>query len=227
MCEADAVYFDLDGTLTDPKPGITRSIRYALERLDQDAPPEDALTWCIGPPLRISFVTLVGEANADRAMTFYRERFGETGLYENALYPGILELLEQLSGRPLFLATSKPHVFAERILDHFGIFRHFTQIFGSELDGQRADKSELLAHALRQTRSLPSRSVMIGDREHDIHGARANGMQGWGVLYGYGSPSELKKAGAERVFTSPDELGLALRDKSWTSLAKAREMERY
>jgi len=211
MCEAEAVYFDLDGTLTDPKPGITRSIRYALTRLGREAPPEDALTWCIGPPLRISLIALVGEADADRALALYRERFAETGLYENTLYPGIQELLKELSGHPIFLATSKPHIFAERIIEHFGIAHCFERVFGSELDGRHATKPDLLAHALRETGSPPSRSLMIGDREHDILGARTNGMRAWGVSYGYGSQSELEKAGADRIFGSPCELGTALR----------------
>lgn len=211
MSEAEAVYFDLDGTLTDPKPGITRSIQHALERLGREIPHADALTWCIGPPLRASFVRLVGEETADRAVSLYRERFAEIGLYENAVYPDVPELLARLSGRPIFLATSKPRVFAERILQHFGIAHHFRQVFGSELDGRRADKTELLAHALGSTGSPPSRSVMIGDREHDIHGARANGMAAWGVSYGYGSEAELLKAGAERIFGSPNEIGAAFR----------------
>lgn len=211
MFEAEAVYFDLDGTLTDPKPGITRSIRYAMERIGREAPHEDTLTWCIGPPLRASFVTLVGEADADQAVKLYRERFAETGLYENALYPNIRELLASLSGSPLYLATSKPQIFAERILEHFEIGHHFKAVFGSELDGQRADKTELLAHALSNAGTSPSRSIMIGDREHDIRGARANDMMAWGVSYGYGSETELRKAGATRIFGSPGEVGAALR----------------
>jgi phosphoglycolate phosphatase len=144
----DAIYFDLDGTLTDPKPGITRSIRYALQKLDHPAiPTEDELTWCIGPPLRASFVRLLGgEDSADRAVSLYRERFSDIGLYENGVYDGISEVLAILSqsGHRLFVATSKPHVFAERIIDHFGLRRHFEHVFGSELDGRRADKSHLL-----------------------------------------------------------------------------------
>lgn len=211
MSEAEAVYFDLDGTLTDPKPGITRSIQYAMERTGREAPHEDTLTWCIGPPLRASFVALVGETDADQAVKFYRERFAETGLYENALYPDIPGLLAGLSGRPVYLATSKPRIFAQRILEHFEIAHHFKAIFGSELDGRRADKTELLAYALSDAGTAPSQSVMIGDREHDIRGARANGMTAWGVSYGYGSEIELQAAGAERIFGSPSEIGAALR----------------
>jgi phosphoglycolate phosphatase len=211
MSETDAVYFDLDGTLTDPKPGITRSIQYAMERIGREAPHEDKLTWCIGPPLRASFITLVGESDADRAVSFYRERFAGIGLYENALYPGAPELLAGLCERPVFLATSKPQIFAERILEHFGISHHFERIFGSEFNGRREDKAELLGHALQETGSIPSRSVMIGDREHDIRGARANGMTAWGVSYGYGSETELQAAGAERIFGSPNKVGADLR----------------
>ena len=143
----DAIYFDLDGTLTDPKPGITRSIQYALQKLDHPTiPTEDELTWCIGPPLRASFVRLLGgEDYADRAVSLYRERFSDIGLFENAVYDGISEVLTTLSqsGQRLFVATSKPHVFATRIVEHFGLRHHFEHVFGSELDGTRVDKSDL------------------------------------------------------------------------------------
>ena len=124
----DTIFFDLDGTLTDPKPGITRSIRYALQKLDHPViPTEDELTWCIGPPLRSSFVKMLGEDSADRAVTLYRERFSEIGLYENRVYDGIGEVLTTLrhSGHRLFVATSKAHVYADRIIDHFGLRPHF------------------------------------------------------------------------------------------------------
>ena len=150
----DAIYFDLDGTLTDPKPGITRSIQYALQRLDHPTmPTEDELTWCIGPPLRTSFVRLLGgDHSADRAVALYRERFSDIGLYENRVYDGISEVLTTLcaSGHRLFVATSKAHVFADRIIDHFGLRDHFERVFGAELDGTRVDKSHLLEYALKQ-----------------------------------------------------------------------------
>jgi len=208
-----AIYFDLDGTLTDPKPGITRSIQYALRRMHCEVPSEDALIWCIGPPLRASLATLLsGEARADEALTFYRERFSEIGLFENSLYPGVTELLSALSARniPLFVATSKPAVYAERIVAHFGLNNYFQKIYGSELDGTRADKADLLAHALTQTRSDPGRSIMIGDRSHDMAGARKNGMRGFGVLYGYGSEKELLDSGAEQIFKTPEALKAAI-----------------
>ena len=202
----DAIYFDLDGTLTDPKIGITRSVQYALEKLDLPVPSQDELTWFIGPPLRDSFVTLLGgDSRADLAVSLYRERFGDVGLYENAVYPDIehiLGALKQSHGR-LFVATSKARVFAVRIIEHFGLGDYFEHVFGAELDGTRAHKSDLLAYALANTRVEPSRALMIGDRSHDMIGAKNNGMQRIGVLYGYGSRDELLQAGAQHVCATP------------------------
>jgi phosphoglycolate phosphatase len=202
----DAIYFDLDGTLTDPKVGITRSIQYALARLDQAAPPADELTWCIGPPLRASFLSMLGSDDlADRAVTFYRERFGDIGIYETSVYPGITDILSSLqgSGRRLFVATSKPVVYASRIVEHFDMSGHFEQVFGSELDGTRADKTELLDYALKTSGADRQRATMVGDRRHDMLGARNNGVTAIGVLYGYGSEHELVEAGAHQVCASP------------------------
>jgi phosphoglycolate phosphatase len=202
------VFLDLDGTLTDPKPGITRSIRHALHTLGREAPPEDALTWCIGPPLLQSFVTLLGdEATAKRALALYRERFAKTGLYENRVYAGVPEMLKRLrdAGFRLFLATSKPHVFASRITAHFGLDRWLDGAFGSELDGTRTDKTALLAHALEETGAEPGQAVMLGDREHDIIGARNNGVAGVGALWGYGTQAELQAAGATWLATNPKD----------------------
>jgi phosphoglycolate phosphatase len=202
----DTIYFDLDGTLTDPKPGITRSIQYALQKLDHPTiPTEDELTWCIGPPLRSSFVKMLGDQAADRAVALYRERFSDIGLYENRVYDGIDEVLTTLraSGHRLFVATSKAHVFADRIIDHFGLRQHFERVFGAELDGTRADKSHLLEHALKEASVDPAKTLMIGDRSHDMVGAKNNGMKGIGVLYGYGSRDELIEAGAQHVCATP------------------------
>ena len=205
--DLDAIYFDLDGTLTDPKLGITRSIQYALQKLDHPTmPTEDELTWCIGPPLRASFVRLLGaETSADLAVSYYRERFSDVGLYENGVYDGIGAVLTKLgaAGHRLFVATSKPHVFAERIIDHFGLRDHFERVFGSELDGTRVDKSHLLEYALKQASVDPARTLMIGDRSHDMVGAKNNGMKGIGVLYGYGTRDELLDAGAHHVCATP------------------------
>jgi phosphoglycolate phosphatase len=201
-----ALFFDLDGTLTDPKPGITGSIQYALLKLDRPVLSQDELTWCIGPPLRANFVTLLGgESLADRGVELYRERFADVGLFENSVYPDIEHVLATIrqSGARMFVATSKPHVFAKRIIDHFGLNSYFEHVFGSELDGTRVHKSDLLAYALRQTGVDPSQALMIGDRSHDVVGAKANGMDAIGVTYGYGSREELIAAGARHLCASP------------------------
>jgi len=203
------IYFDLDGTLTDPKPGITRSIQYALERLGQHVPSEDELTWCIGPPLHASLKMLTGtDELADRALLLYRERFADVGLFENEAYGGIEETLSTLwaTGARMFVATSKPAVYARRIVDHFGLRRYFEQVFGSELDGTRGDKGDLLRYALDTAKVDPQTAVMIGDRSHDVVGARRNGMTAIGVLYGYGSESELRDAGAHHICAAHPEL---------------------
>ncbi|MCC8940220.1 HAD family hydrolase [Bradyrhizobium sp. Arg68] len=201
-----AIFFDLDGTLTDPKPGITGSIQYALEKLGRKVPTQDELTWCIGPPLRASFAMLLGgEEYADRAIELYRERFGTVGLFENSVYPDIAEVLAALRATPrrMFVATSKPHVFATRIIAHFGLSEHFDHVFGSELDGTRVNKVELLAYALERTGADPASAVMIGDRSHDVIGAKRNGIRAVGVTYGYGSAEELREAGASQLCATP------------------------
>ncbi len=208
-----AICFDLDGTLTDPKLGITRSIRYAMEKLDRVAPDEDALNWCIGPPLAGSFEKLLGDKfEAQAALSIYRERFSKIGLYENVLYAGVRETLAALvaDGRCLFVATSKPTVFAERIIDYFGLSQYFEAVCGSELDGTRSDKTELLAWLLKEKRLEPAVTTMVGDRRHDIIGARNNGMATIGVLYGYGTKSELIEAGAAQLCDNANDLKLIL-----------------
>lgn len=209
------VFLDLDGTLTDPKPGITRSIRHALQALGRDAPDEDALTWCIGPPLLDSFATLLGDAElAPRALGLYRQRFGEIGLYENRVYDGVPDMLERLraAGLRLYLATSKPHVYATRIVRHFGFDRWLDGVFGSELDGTRSAKTDLVAHALIGSGAEAVRSVMLGDREHDVIGARNNGLTGLGALWGYGAEEELRAAGASGLVVDPGAAAVAILD---------------
>ncbi len=204
-----AVFFDLDGTLIDPKIGITRSIQYALGKLDRPIPPEDELTWCIGPPLRASLATLLQRDDmADIALSLYRERFAEIGIFENDVYPGAEETLSVLTerGHRLFVATSKPHIYAQRILGYLNMAPYFDRVFGSELDGQRSDKTELLSYALQTARVDPPRAIMIGDRSHDMIGARRNGMTAVGVLYGYGSERELMDAGAQLVCDTPKKI---------------------
>jgi phosphoglycolate phosphatase len=196
-----AVLFDLDGTLTDPKPGITQSIAHALRCMGRVSPDPDTLTWCIGPPLTHSFPTLLecgDEAEIARAIGHYRERFGDVGLFENSVYEGIPEMLATLrdKGVRLFLATSKPWTFAERILIHFELREFFEGVYGSELDGTRADKGELIAHLLATEGLEPARTIMVGDREHDVLGAKRCGVPCVGVRYGYAVGDELTRAGA-------------------------------
>lgn len=208
MTERPSLFFDLDGTLTDPKPGITGCIRHALAEMGRPVPSADELEWCIGPPLLASFVQLVGAQDAATGVALYRERFSDTGLYENAVYPGIEGVLEEarLRGSDLYVASSKPHVFVERILEHFGLRRYFGAVFGSELDGTRGDKVQLLRHALAESGVSGQGVVMIGDRGVDADGARENAMHFVGVLYGYGSVAELSAAGATRWVHQPGEL---------------------
>jgi len=206
-----AILFDLDGTLTDPREGITRSIAYALERMGLEPPPLDDLTFAIGPPLRRSLARLIGsEADeaVERTLAFYRERFADVGLFENALYEGIAETLGELAagGASLYVATSKPRVYAERIVRHFGLDAHFIAVHGCELDGTREDKRDLLAHLLPHHGIDPRDAAMIGDRGVDMVAARHHGLRGVGALWGYGSREELEAAGAHVVCTLPREI---------------------
>lgn len=188
--------------------GITRCIAHALAGFDVPVPHADDLEWCIGPPLRESFVTLVGEANASEAVARYRERFAEVGLFENTPYPGAAAVLKSLHehGHRLYVASSKPQVFVERILERFGLDESLLAAFGAELDGTRSAKPELLAHALATTRERAADATMIGDRKHDVIGALANGAAIIGARYGYGTAEELRAAGATHLIDSIAEL---------------------
>ena len=203
--------FDLDGTLTDPKEGITQCIQFALEKCGRTAVSADELLWCIGPPILESFQLMLGDlgpGSAEEALKFYRLRYGELGLFENILYPGVFEMLNNLSsfGFQLMIATSKPTEFAEKILDHFGISRFFSAIYGCEMDGSRSDKGELIQHLLQAANLCPSQVTMIGDRKYDIMGAKKNNLASVGVTYGYGSREELVAAGADQIAGSPNEV---------------------
>ena len=201
------VYIDLDGTLTDPYEGISNCIGYALERLGQAKPAGDELRRFIGPPLLETFEELLGQDLAPRALEYYRERFGDIGWRENAVYPGVRGALGVITeaGHRCFVATTKPHVFARRIVEHFELAAYFTEVYGSELDGTRTDKTELLRFAQRGL-SEPKESVMIGDRYHDVVGARNNGFRAIGVTWGYGTADELRGAGADCLAASPEQL---------------------
>jgi len=203
--------FDLDGTLTDPRQGILGCFKYALQRLQIKTPPDPELERFIGPPLKESFATLVGSDDGERverAVTYYRERFAARGIFENEVYPGMVDALSGLCDRGafLFVATSKPTLFAERIVEHFGMGSFFRAVYGSELNGANADKKDLLAHVLDAESLSPADTVMIGDRAHDVLGARANHVFPVGVLWGYGSRAELMAAGARLLCEEPRRL---------------------
>jgi phosphoglycolate phosphatase len=207
--------FDLDGTLTDPRPGLVGSIRYALERLGAACPSDEALASYIGPPLRGTFAALLATTEPGRiedAMRLYRERYGVAGLFENAVYAGIPETLAELAATTArrYIATAKPAVFARRIADHFGLARHFDGIYGPELDGRFDAKADLIAHLLAAEGVAAANAVMIGDRANDIAAARANRVRSVGVLWGYGSAAELTDAGADALCAAPGDLSACL-----------------
>lgn len=207
----DVILFDLDGTLTDSKPGITRSVQHALAGMGIDVPDAEALTPFVGPPLAESFARYYGfDADQSRqAITIYRERFATIGLYENAIYPGVPDLLAELrlSGATLAIASSKPMVYVERILAHFGLAEHFLAVAGSNLDGTRIAKQEVIEHALSLLPDVDrTRAIMVGDREHDVIGARAHGIETIAVGYGYGPPGELEAARPLAIVDTVDQL---------------------
>lgn len=210
----DYVLFDLDGTLTDPKIGITTCVQYALKHFGIEEPNLDKLEPFIGPPLKESFMEFYGfdEKQGEEATQKYRERFQDTGIFENKIYGGIKNLLKQCkkNGAVLGVASSKPEVFVKRILEHFQIAQYFDVVVGSELDGRRTDKGEVIQEALRRLFKENDieydKVVMVGDRKFDINGARQNGIVSIGVSYGYGDIEELKEAKADFIARTVDEL---------------------
>lgn len=194
------ILIDLDGTLTDPKVGITTSARYGLEKIGHPISDEINIDWIIGPPLKASLAKILNvEADhvlAEQALMGYRERFAVKGLYENHVFEGVAETLAELKrrGYRLFVATAKPTVYAKQILEHFDLAQYFTDIYGSELNGERTNKAELIQYILEQQKLQADQCLMVGDREHDIFGARQNGIDTIAVNYGYGSQEELALA---------------------------------
>lgn len=201
MKSYEYILFDLDGTLTDPAVGITKSVAYALEKFGIEVSDITQLNHFIGPPLLDSFMECYGfdKEKAQTAIDYYRERFRVKGLYENVVYDGIPEMLRKLKdgGKKLILATSKPEPFAKEILRHFGLEEYFVYAAGSNFDGTRTAKAEVIEYALEAAGVTDkSAAVMVGDRKHDIIGAKKTGLDSVGVLYGYGSKDELQSAGA-------------------------------
>lgn len=213
------ILFDLDGTLTDPKLGITSCVQYALGKFGIKEPDRDKLEPFIGPPLTDSFRDFYGfdDEKAKQAVGYYRERFSTIGLFENEIYPGIPQMLEKLqkAGRHLAVASSKPTVFVTQILEHFGILTYFEVVVGSELDGTRVKKEEVVEEALRQllqgdTAEKRRDIAMVGDRKYDIEGAKAYHIASIGVTYGYAADGELDEAGADVIVGTVEELGRVL-----------------
>nr|WP_256373017.1 HAD hydrolase-like protein [Pseudoruegeria sp. HB172150] len=196
---------DLDGTLTDPKPGITGSAAYALKAVGLPEQDPEELTWMIGPALIDSFAKL-GAADPAAALAAYREAYSGGGMFDCAVYDGIAEALAALraAGHRLFLATAKPHVYAVQITERFGLDGYLEAQFGPEMDGTRNDKAELLVHALGQTGVMAETAVMVGDRVHDIVAGQKNGMATVGVRWGYGTDDELDQADA--ICEAPSDL---------------------
>jgi phosphoglycolate phosphatase len=207
----DTVLFDLDGTLTNPKVGITSSIRYAMQKLKRPLSPQTNLDWCIGPPIQQNFATLLQTDDPvliEQGITAYREYFAETGLLENDLYAGVPEMLAKLNdlGLRCFVATSKPTVYALPIVEHFGLLDYFVQVYGSELDGTNGGKGDLIRHILAEEHLQPAQTIMVGDRKHDMLGAQENGVLAVGMLYGFGSRTELEESGAAYLVQEPLEI---------------------
>jgi len=191
--------------------GITRSVVHALEALGGAPPTEAVLRNSIGPPLRETFAEMLettDTALVERAVSLYRERYSTVGLFENAVYPGVPGALERLraAGHRMWVVTSKPHVFARRILEHFDLLRFFAGVYGCELDGAFSDKGDLIAHVLHTEGLAAGETWMIGDRMHDVRAAQRNGVRAVGVLWGYGSEEELGEAGPAAVVRNLDEL---------------------
>lgn len=205
------IFFDLDGTLTNPKEGITKSVQYALKSFGIEEEDLDKLEPYIGPPLYVGFMENHGfkQEDAENAVWKYREYFEKQGIWENERYDGILELLKELKeqGKTLVMATSKPENFAKMIAEHFGMKPYFTVIAGSIYEGGRTNKAEVIQYALELAGITDLNDVvMVGDRKHDIEGAKTCGVDSVGVLYGFGNREELERAGADWIVETVDEL---------------------
>lgn len=205
------IIFDLDGTLTDPSVGIINSISYALDKMSLPLPEEEELLSFIGPPLQESFSKFVHLSADDcqKAIGYYREYFSQKGLFENILYPEVIEVLTELkaSGKQLLVATSKPELFAIQILEHFNLSDFFDYIAGASMDSSRNKKADVITRALEMAQISDSNTcIMIGDRKHDILGAQAHQMDAVGVLYGFGSRAELENTGATYIINQLEEL---------------------
>jgi phosphoglycolate phosphatase len=213
------IFFDLDGTLTDSKEGIIKCFDYALEKLGYPAPKGFNINDCLGPPLRVSFRRLLNsndEILIERAVATYRERFSTIGLFENKVYPGIPELLSALHEKSLklYVVTTKPKVFAGRIVEHFGLTHQFEAIYGTELNGRFDNKADLIEFILQNRKLSAEETVMIGDKREDITAGKANRTKTIGVTYGYGNRREIMDAAPDDICDSPQEIGQVIMGNS-------------
>lgn len=214
------ILFDLDGTLTDPFLGITRSVAYSLKSFGIEVEDLKTLKRFIGPPLDVSFREYYGmdEKQSWQAVEKYREYFSQKGLYENKLYDGIDAFLQDLvnQGFQLFVCTSKPEVFAKKILDHFSLTKYLTGIYGATLDGRLKNKGDIIACCLQQEQLNHQDCIMVGDRQHDIIGAHQNQIPCIGVLYGYGDLEEFQKYQCDYIVEDLKELKKIIEE--WTNV---------
>lgn len=209
MKNKNYILFDLDGTIIDPKEGITKSIAYALDHYNIHIEDLDSLCKYIGPPFREIFMEDYGfsREEVEKVLSKYRERFSKLGVYESTLYLGMDDLLKNLRDKKLIVATSKPTIFAEKILDYHNIKQYFHFIGGCELDGERSTKEEVIKYVLDYNHiSSRDEVVMIGDRKYDVFGAKENDIESIGVLYGYGGFEELSSAGADYLVETVEDL---------------------
>lgn len=205
------ILFDLDGTLTNPEIGITNCVMYALEKFGIKENDRKKLHPFIGPPLTYSFQNFYGlsEEESKQAVAFYRERFSVKGLYENEVYAGVPEMLQRLKeqGKTIILATSKPEEYTIKILKHFDLYKYFDFVAGATMDGSRGEKADVIAYALEISNvEDKSKAVMVGDRNYDVLGAKENGLDSIGVLFGFGDYEELTKAGATYIVETVEDI---------------------
>ena len=209
--EYDTYLFDLDGTIIDSSPGIVASVLYALKKFGIVEPDKESLLRFIGPPLTESFQKFYGFSEEDsiQGVMYYRENYEAGGMLECSVYEGLEDTLKRLkaANKTIIVATSKPEVYARKILKHFELDQYFDYIAGMELDGGRGTKAEVIAYAF-ETCGIKDRSnvLMIGDREHDINGAKAMGVDSMGVLYGFGSREEFEAADATYIVETPNDI---------------------